>query len=52
MADADRIIDPGPEVGEGGGRVVAQGPPDPVAKAQTHAGKVLAEFLKSRGAWK
>lgn len=49
-ADADWMIDLGPEGGEGGGRVVAQGTPETVAKAQTHTGKVLTEFLQSRGA--
>jgi excinuclease ABC subunit A len=50
MADADWIIDLGPEGGEGGGRLVAQGPPETVAKAQTHTGKVLKEFLRTRAA--
>ena len=48
MADADWIIDLGPEGGEGGGRLVAEGPPETVAKAQTHTGKVLKQFLQSR----
>jgi excinuclease ABC subunit A len=49
-ADADWIIDLGPEGGEGGGRVVAQGMPEQVAGAkQSHTGRVLAEFLAERG---
>jgi excinuclease ABC subunit A len=50
MADADWIIDLGPEGGEGGGRVVAQGMPEQVAAVkQSHTGKVLATFLAERG---
>ncbi|MGQ0578269.1 MAG: excinuclease ABC subunit UvrA, partial [Betaproteobacteria bacterium] len=50
MADANWIVDLGPEGGDGGGRIVAQGPPETVAKAQTHTGKVLKEFMRNRGA--
>ncbi len=51
MAEADWIIDMGPEAGAGGGKVVAAGPPSAiVAKARTsHTGKVLREFLAERG---
>jgi excinuclease ABC subunit A len=50
MAEADWIIDMGPEAGNGGGKVVACGPPAAViAKAaQSHTGKVLGEFLQER----
>ncbi len=50
MAEADWIIDMGPEAGEGGGQVVAEGPPAGVAGARrgSHTGKVLAEFLAER----
>jgi excinuclease ABC subunit A len=49
-ADADWIVDLGPEGGEGGGRVVAQGTPESVAAVKnSHTGKVLADFLASRG---
>jgi len=49
-ADADWIIDLGPEGGEGGGHVVAQGMPEQVARIkQSHTGRVLAEFLAERG---
>ena len=50
MAEADWLIDMGPEAGAGGGKVVVAGPPSAViAKAKTsHTGKVLAEFLAER----
>jgi excinuclease ABC subunit A len=50
MAEADWIVDMGPEAGAGGGKVVASGPPSAViAKAKTsHTGAVLEEFLRDR----
>ena len=50
MAEADWIIDMGPESGAGGGKVVAAGPPSAIIKraAQSHTGAVLAEFLATR----
>ncbi|MGH8679485.1 MAG: hypothetical protein ACREUQ_14180, partial [Burkholderiales bacterium] len=49
MANADWIIDLGPEGGEGGGRVVAQGPPESIAVAKgSHTGNVLGAFLAER----
>ncbi len=50
MAEADWLIDMGPEAGSGGGRVVAAGTPAQVArrKATSHTGRVLAGFLKER----
>ena len=50
MAEADWIIDLGPEAGDGGGRIVAQGAPAEVAKRakQSHTGKVLKEFMRER----
>ena len=43
---ADWIIDLGPEGGSGGGRVVAEGPPEVVAKAKhSHTGHYLASLL-------
>jgi excinuclease ABC subunit A len=49
-SDADWIVDLGPEGGEGGGRVVAQGTPEEIAAIKTsHTGRVLAEFLAERG---
>ena len=52
MAEADWIIDLGPEGGDAGGRVVAQGAPEDVARAarRSHTGRVLAEFLDARRA--
>jgi excinuclease ABC subunit A len=52
MAEADWIIDMGPEAGAGGGRIVAQGTPAEIAarKARSHTGQVLDEFLRERSA--
>lgn len=45
---ADWIIDIGPEGGEGGGRVVVEGPPELVAAcAESHTGRFLAPLLPS-----
>jgi excinuclease ABC subunit A len=51
MAEADWIIDLGPEGGSGGGRVVAQGSPEAIARKpeKSHTAKILGEFLKERG---
>jgi excinuclease ABC subunit A len=47
VKSADWIIDLGPEGGEAGGRVVAQGTPEQVAKArQSHTGRFLAEIVR------
>ena len=50
MAEADWIIDMGPEAGDGGGRIVAQGTPAQVARRrkQSHTGRVLDDFLRER----
>jgi excinuclease ABC subunit A len=43
---ADWIIDLGPEGGDDGGQIVAQGPPEKIAKvAKSYTGKVLKEIL-------
>jgi len=44
---SDWIIDLGPEGGEGGGRIVATGSPEEVAKTDTWTGKFLRKVLKS-----
>jgi excinuclease ABC subunit A len=51
MADADWIVDLGPEGGEGGGRLVAQGAPEAVveARSNSHTAGVLGAFLRERG---
>jgi len=50
MAQADWIIDMGPEAGDGGGRVVVAGPPAHVAarESRSHTGAALAPFLRER----
>ena len=52
MADADWIIDLGPEGGSGGGLIVAQDAPLNIARtpARSHTARVLAEFLVDRTA--
>ncbi|ROR34436.1 excinuclease ABC subunit UvrA [Inmirania thermothiophila] len=50
VAEADWVIDLGPEGGEAGGRVVAEGPPEAVARRPTHTGRALAAFLAARAA--
>jgi excinuclease ABC subunit A len=51
MAEADWIIDLGPEGGDGGGRIVAQGAPDTIVRKpnSSHTAKILGEFLAERG---
>jgi excinuclease ABC subunit A len=49
MANADWIVDLGPEGGADGGSVVVQGnPPEVAATSNSHTGKVLQEFLAHR----
>ena len=53
IADADWIIDLGPEGGDAGGRIVAEGSPEQVArrKRRSHTAAVLADFLARRSAY-
>ncbi|MDO5691958.1 MAG: excinuclease ABC subunit A [Pseudomonadota bacterium] len=45
VAEADWIIDLGPEGGDGGGQLVAAGTPEDVVRAGTHTGQALAPVL-------
>jgi excinuclease ABC subunit A len=47
IAEADWLIDLGPEGGEGGGRIVAEGTPEQAARAKrnSHTGKFLGSVL-------
>src|SRR6202041_704788 len=46
IKQADWIIDMGPEGGEGGGRIVAQGTPEQVARVKkSYTGQILARVL-------
>lgn len=47
VACADWVVDLGPEGGEGGGRIVAEGTPEEVAEtAASHTGRYLGEVLR------
>jgi len=48
MAEADWIVDLGPEGGAAGGRIVARGAPEKVATAASHTGRILKDFLRER----
>jgi excinuclease ABC subunit A len=49
IKSADWVIDLGPEGGEGGGRVIAQGSPEQVARVKaSHTGRFLAGVLSPR----
>jgi excinuclease ABC subunit A len=46
IAESDWVIDLGPEGGEGGGRLVAEGSPEDVARVKaSHTGQYLQKML-------
>lgn len=45
IASADHVVELGPEGGDAGGRIVAEGAPAQVARTKTHTAKVLKEVL-------
>ncbi len=50
IKSADWVIDMGPEGGERGGKIVATGTPEQVARnPQSHTGKFLARVLQPNG---
>jgi len=48
IAEADWVIDLGPEGGDAGGQVVAQCSPQELATRATHTGNALRDFAKGR----
>jgi excinuclease ABC subunit A len=52
IAEADWVLDLGPEGGGGGGRIVAEGTPEKIArkKSGSHTARFLATFLEERRA--
>ena len=49
VAEADMVIDLGPEGGAGGGQIVAAGAPDEIARAHSsHTARALSAFLATR----
>jgi excinuclease ABC subunit A len=52
IAEADWIVDLGPEGGDAGGRIVAQGAPETLARqaGRSHTAAILKQFLQERSA--
>lgn len=48
IKSADYILDFGPEAGQDGGKLVAQGTPEEVANTDTHTGKYLRKTLRKK----
>jgi excinuclease ABC subunit A len=48
IAEADWIVDLGPEGGDGGGRIVFQGPPEKTRGGRGHTCQALSQFLQER----
>ena len=50
MAEADWIVDLGPEGGTGGGQIVAHGAPEAIARrpGRSHTARLLGEFMRER----
>jgi excinuclease ABC subunit A len=49
IAEADWVVDLGPEGGAGGGQIVAQGTPEQVAQAKdSHTGRYLRPMLRGK----
>jgi excinuclease ABC subunit A len=46
IKSCDHVVDLGPEGGDGGGKIVAQGTPEEIAKTQTHTGRFLKRMLE------
>jgi len=49
VAEADWVVDLGPEGGAAGGRLVAEGPPEHLVAKRTHTGIALAPVLARQG---
>jgi excinuclease ABC subunit A len=49
IAEADWVIDLGPEGGDEGGRLVAEGTPEEIARSKrSHTGRFLSKLLKTK----